>query len=473
MKKKIGLILSIFFLVLSILLEPPENLSKQGFITIGVSIFISIWWITEIIPIPITSLLPILFFPILGIANIKEVTAPYSNPLIYLFLGGFMIALAMEKWGLHKRIALNIISFIGTSPKKIILGFLISTMFLSMWVNNTSTAMMMVSIALPIISILEKNNLRENSENIKNFTICLLLSIAYGASIGGLGTLIGTTPNAHMAGFLIQTYNLKINFISWMLVGVPVVIISIPILYFTLTKFLFPIGEFQTENLNIDKSVLGEMSFSEKVVAFVFVLVASLWVLQPLLIHISFLKNLSDTTIAIFGVLILFLVKNEKKESILDWETVKELPWDALLLFGGGLSLAAMIEKTKIAEWIGANSIYVQNFPFVLIIFITVALIIFLTELTSNLATVAVFLPIFTAVAVGLGKSPLFMAIPITLSASCAFMLPVGTPPNAIVYGTGKIQISNMIKAGIYLNIIYIFVISLIVISLGSLVFGI
>jgi solute carrier family 13 (sodium-dependent dicarboxylate transporter), member 2/3/5 len=476
-KKRIGLLLSVGILLFTIFTNPPQGLSIAGFRTIGCSFFIAIWWMTEIIPIPISSLLPLLLFPILEIANIKEVTQPYSNSLVFLFLGGFMIAMAMEKWNLHKRIALLIIIAIGTKLNRIVLGFMIATMFLSMWVNNTSTAMMMVSIAIPVINLIELNLKPEDKNSIQNFSTCTLLAIAYGSSIGGLGTLIGTTPNAFMVGFLLQTYGLEMSFLKWMMLGVPVVILSIPILYIVLTKIIFPIKEIS--DLNIDLLVkdelknLGKFSFEEKIVGGVFLLVASLWILQPILIKIKYLSLLSDSTIAIFGALILFLSKNKSGVPILDWDSVKGLPWDALLLFGGGLSLAAMIEKTKVAEFIGTTTVYFQSMPFYIIILFCVLLILFLTELTSNLATVAAFLPIFASIAVNMGQSPLFLVIPTTLAASCAFMLPVGTPPNAIVYATGKIKLQDMIKVGFVLNLIYVFFISAITIFLGNLIFGI
>jgi sodium-dependent dicarboxylate transporter 2/3/5 len=472
-KKSIGLVVSISFLLFTIVSNPPSALSKEAFKTIGCSVFIAIWWMTEMIPIPITSLLPMVFFPLLEIASIKEVTAPYSNSLVFLFLGGFMIAMSMEKWNLHKRIALHIILIVGTKLNRIVLGFMVATMFLSMWVNNTSTAMMMVAIAIPVISLIKENSEEEEKESIQNFSICTMLSVGYGASIGGVGTLIGTTPNAFMVGFLLQTYKIEMSFLKWMLIGVPFVFVSIPVVYLLLTRFLFPIHLSKSKDSKdlvlLELKKLGPMSPQEKIVGIVFLLVALTWMTQPILSKLPHLSYLSDTTIVMIGVFVLFFIK-VNKEPILDWESVKGLPWDALLLFGGGLSLASMIEKTKVAEWVGNATTVFQPLPFIVIIFVCVSLILFLTELTSNLATTAAFLPIFASIAVNMGKSPLFLVVPTTIAASCAFMLPVGTPPNAIVYGTRMVHLSQMMKAGIWLNIIFIFIISFLVSFLGSTV---
>ena len=478
-RRFIGLILAPIILLVTLILPPPEGMNLDAWRTVGAGLFIAIWWVTEVIPIPITSLLPLLFFPILGIATMKEVTTPYSNPLVFLFLGGFIIAMAMEKWNLHKRIALRVILFTGTKPRRIILGFMISTMFISMWVNNTSTTVMMVPIAISVIDLVRSKVKESEKENVKNFSICIMLSIAYGASIGGLGTWIGTTPNAFMVGFLAQTYKIEMSFVKWMLVGVPVVILSIPVLYFMLTYIVFPVRlkEIQGEKnlIQVELLKLGNISLPEKVVGIVFTITALLWVCQPLLAKVKGLSLLTDTSIAMFGAISLFLYPIHFKESkyILDWDSVKGLPWDALLLFGGGLSLAAMIEKTELAQWVGSKTVIFQSLPFFLIILICVTMILFLTELTSNLATAAAFIPIFASIAVNLGQSPLFLVVPATLAASCAFMLPVGTPPNAIVYATRLVSIHQMIRVGLWLNLIYIFLITGIVLLIGKPLFGI
>jgi solute carrier family 13 (sodium-dependent dicarboxylate transporter), member 2/3/5 len=477
-RRLIGLILGPLFLLLTLLTPAPDKMSIEAWRTVGAGLFIATWWVTEAIPIPITSLTPLLLFPMLGVATIKDVTTPFANPIVFLFLGGFMIALAMEKWNLHKRIALNVILFIGTKPRRIVLGFMISTMFISMWVNNTSTALMMVPIAISVIDLVRSKVKDSEKENVKNFATCIMLSIAYGASIGGLGTLIGTTPNAFMVGFLMQTYKIEMSFVKWMFIGVPVVITSIPVLYFMLTYIVFPIRlkEIQGEKnlIHVELIKLGNISFPEKVVGIVFTVTALLWIFQPLLVKIQGLSLLTDTTIAIIGAISLFLIPLNFKESkyVLDWDSVKGLPWDALLLFGGGLSLAAMIEKTKLAEWVGAETLIFKSLPFPVIILICVTMILFLTELTSNLATAAAFLPIFASVAVSLGQSPLFLVVPATLAASCAFMLPVGTPPNAIVYATRLVSIYQMIRIGFWLNIIYIFLLTGITVLIGKPIFG-
>jgi solute carrier family 13 (sodium-dependent dicarboxylate transporter), member 2/3/5 len=475
--KSIGIILapSLFFILL--IVPPPENLELAAWRTAAVGLFMAILWITEAVPIPVTALLPIVFFPILGINSIKGATAPYANPLVFLFLGGFIIALGMQKWHLHRRIALNIINVIGMNPKSIIAGFMVATAFLSMWVSNTATTMMMLPIAMSVMQVAKDDNSKTEANGPSSFQLALLLGIAYSASIGGLGTLIGTPPNAFMAGFLNETYGYEIGFAKWMLVGIPLVLIGLPLTFYTLTKIVFPIKiktlkgghEFITHELK----KLGAFSKPEKLIAFVFALVAVLWVMRPILA--KHFGGLSDAGIAIFGAVILFFIPVDFKQKIflLDWKSAEKLPWGVLLLFGGGLSLASAISSTGLSLWIGNELASISAWPVFLIVLVIAAIIIFLTELTSNTATAAAFLPIMASVAISTGQNPLLFVVPSAVAASCAFMLPVATPPNAIVYGSGKITIPQMAKAGFLLNIIFILIISVMLFTLVRIVFGV
>ena len=449
----------VFFLVL-LFLPAPSGIQLEAWRTAAAGAFMAVWWITEAVPIPVTSLLPLVLFPILGISPIRETAHPYANPLIFLFMGGFIIAMAMQRWNLHVRMALNIIKFMGNRPTSIIAGFMIATAFLSMWVSNTATTMMMMPIGLSIIELSKAQRQQEH-----NFAVALMLGIAYSASIGGIGTLIGTPTNALLAGFMSETYNLEIPFANWLMIGLPVVLLGLPLVFFMLTKVIFPFSlpalSKETDYIHKKLETLGPVSRPEKMVAAVFTLVAVLWIIRPLIT--DWLPGLSDAGIAILGAVLLFLlpVDVSKNTFVLDWKTAEQLPWGVLILFGGGLSLAAQVRKTGLAEWIGGHLGAFAHWPLVVIILMTTVIVILLTELTSNTATAAAFLPIVASVAEGMGQHPLMLAIPAVLAASCAFMLPVATPPNAIVYGSGVLTISQMARAGIYLNILFSILISI------------
>lgn len=463
--------LAIFFVLLFI--PAPEGLSDEAWKTAAVTILMGIWWITEAIPISGTALLPIVLFPVLGVGSISSATTPYANPLIFLFMGGFIIAVAMEKWQLHKRIAISILNVVGVKPSSIIVGFIISASFLSMWVSNTATAIMMLPIAVSILDLLNSDDKKGKI----NFEIALILSIAYACNIGGMGTLIGTPPNALLAGFLNENYGIEISFLQWMMIGVPIMLVSLPIMYFVLTKLVYPIKlqelEGGKELIRTQMDALGSISGQEKKVAIVFVSAALMWIFRPFLGDI--LPGLSDAGIAILASVVLFMIPsgNHDSEGLLIWSDTKRLPWGVLILFGGGLSMASAISSTGLASWIGNGIGGLSTWPIVLIIIIVITLIVFLTEMTSNTASTAAFLPILASVAIGLGQNPLLLAIPTVLGASCAFMLPVATPPNAIVYGSGKITIPEMSKAGLWLNMVFIMLLSVASLTLISWVFGI
>lgn len=460
-------------LLLTLLLPPPEGLSAAGWLTAGVATLMAVLWICESIPLPATALLPLVLFPLLGLGNIQESAAPYANPIIYLFLGGFLIALAMQRWNLHRRLALNLIGFMGAQPSRIIAGFLLAAALLSMWVSNTATALMMLPIALSVVQLLPQES--ADSPGHKAFGTALLLAVAYGATAGGMATLIGTPPNALLAAYLGKVYDVTIGFGQWMLIGVPVTLVTLPLIFLVLTRVSFRLDRGEVPGMRAliagEKSRLGPMSRGERIVLVVFLLTALGWMLQPLLA--KFLPLLSDTTIAMIGALLLFAlpVNLRRGEFVMNWESTKALPWEVLLLFGGGLSLAGNIQKHGLSQYLGELCGALGGMPVLLTLAVICFGILMLTELTSNTATAATFLPIVAAIAISLGQNPLLFLIPAALAANCSFMMPVGTPPNAIVFGSGRITLPQMARAGLLLNLIMVPVIILLVLLLGPLVF--
>jgi solute carrier family 13 (sodium-dependent dicarboxylate transporter), member 2/3/5 len=469
----VGFYLGILLFVTVLMLPAPEGMEPLAWKTTAVALLMASWWITEAIPIAATALIPIVLFPVLGIANIGDTTTPYANPLIFLFLGGFIIAIAMQAWNLHRRIALRIIGFVGTRPSSIIIGFIIASAFLSMWVSNTATALMMLPIALSVLQVARQES---GETSISNFEIVLMLSIAYACNIGGIATLIGTPPNALLAGFMLENYDVEISFARWMAIGIPLVLVKLPLMYVLLTKVVFPVKLKELpggrEVIQEQLQKLGTITKPEFRVALVFAMTASLWIFRPLLTDI--LPGLSDAGIAIFAGLMLFLIPSGSKpgEKVLNWENLKEMPWGILILFGGGLSLAAGISSSGLADWIGQSVEQFGVLPMLLIILLVVLIVVFLTEITSNTATTAAFLPILASTAIGMGQDPMFFVLPAAIAASCAFMLPVATPPNAIIYGSGKVTIPQMAKAGLWLNIIISVLLSLAAYTLFAYVFG-
>lgn len=461
--QKAGFIFGPIFFFLFYFYHPFENLSAQGHFALGTAIFMALWWLTEPVPISVTALLPLLLFPLLGNINVKIASGPYAHPLIFMFLGGFIIAEAMKRWNLHKRIALNIVALIGDSPSKIILGFMIASAFLSMWMSNTAVTMMMMPIGVSVILIFSDTSVHEEGKVPYYFSICLMLGIAYASSIGGLSTIIGSTPNAVLAGFYSENYGKEIDFFSWFKLAFPVTLVLLPITWVLLTKLIFPLKldhdiMHGLKKIHEEKSKLGKMSKEEQMVSVVFVTVAMLWMLQLPLKKVLSLPGLNNTTIAIFGAMLIFLfpVNLKEKKFLLDKTWYKKIEWDILILIGGGLSLAKQITTSGMAEWIGNSLSVIQDFPTLAIVLVVTTLIIFLTELTSNTATAATFIPIIASLAQGIGQDPLTLTFPITLGATCAFMLPVATPPNAIVYSTGYVKTNQMMKAGILVNLISI-----------------
>ncbi len=459
-------------LLLTLLLPAPEGLSPEGWKTAGVAGLMAVLWISESLPIPATALLPLVLFPLLGLAGGKEAAAPYANPIIFLFLGGFFIAVSMQRWNLHRRVALRLIGALGTEPKRIVGGFLLTSALISMWVSNTATALMMLPIALSVIQLVPA----AADAKQKAFATALMLAVAYGATTGGMATLIGTPPNALLAGYVEKVYGITLGFGQWMLLGVPVMLVALPVVYWVLTRISFRLSsepvEGMVELLETERQKLGGFSRGETAVLVVFVMTAAGWVCQPLIAKV--VPGVSDTLIAMAGALLLFLIPVDVKkgEFVLNWDTAKGIPWDVLLLFGGGLSLAGMIEQHGLARYLGDLSAGLDGYPVLLTLVVVCFGILMLTELTSNTATAATFLPIVGALALSLGQNPLLFLIPTALAANCSYMMPVGTPPNAIVFGSGRVTLPQMAVAGMWLNLLLVPIILGLVLLLGHWVFG-
>lgn len=452
-------------------------MSPEAWKTVALAAFMLLWWVTEAVPIPVTALLPLVILPLLGVTEMKAAAAPYANPIVFLFMGGFMIALAMEKWNLHRRIALTIVSWTGTNANGILLGFMIATAALSMWISNTATTIMMLPIAMSVIQLLTKNKVEDSSKGFRNFALVMMLGIAYSANIGGLGTLIGTPPTVVFAGFIQETYDYEVAFADWLKIGFPFAVLMIAVTYFFLVKILYPnrLGKFDGAQELIENEVekLGSLSIGEKRTLIVFVGTALFWIFRSPINSFFPALKLSDTGIAMIATICLFIIPiNFKKgEFILDWKATERLPWGILLLFGGGLSLAASLAQTGIIDLIGAQFKEANNIGFWVIIGLTTVSL-FLTEIIGNLALVTVFLPVVGGIAVGTGVDPLHATIPVTLAASCAFTLPMSTPPNAIVFASGHVKVAEMSRAGIVLNLVAILLIAVLASTIVKSVFS-
>ncbi|MBD0842017.1 SLC13 family permease [Streptomyces sp. TRM68416] len=512
------------------LLPQDAALSTPARTTASVVVLVAVWWMTEAMPLAVTSLVPIVAFPLLGVLEIGDATAPYAHPTVFLFLGGFVIALAMQKWNLHKRIALLTMRAIGTKPRQLVLGVMVATAFLSMWVSNTATTLMMLPIGTSVLALViakrtgaGNTDNDENAENTddavgagegggasgadagiggpvselaadkdtQNFATGLMLAIAFAATIGGLATLIGSPPNLILSGFVEQNYDITIAFADWMKVGVPLSAVFLVIAWLLLTRVIYPtrltdvVGGKEVIQEEIDK--LGRMSRGEWNVLAVFTTAALLWVFKEPLTDWSgltsvlpFMGRLTDEAVAIAAVIALFLIpaarstRERGMTMTMDWRTAQSgIPWGVLLLFGGGLSLAKAVQETKLSDWIGTKMSGLGSLPTVLLIGTVCLIILMLTELTSNTATASTFLPVLGGVAVGIGLDPLLLLAPAALAATCSFMLPVGTPPNAIVFGSGHVTMPQMIRAGLWLNLVGVVLITAMVMLLGGWALGI
>ena len=467
-----GVILGIGLLIMTFLLPPPAGMSHEAWRCAGLAMLMAVFWSTEALPIPVTSLLPLLLAPMLGLVSLEKAASPYAHPVIFLFMGGFVLGLAMERWNLHRRIALLTMLAAGTGEQRQVIGFMVATAFISMWVSNTATTIMMLPIGMSVISMMQDEHKTQGQ-----FPTVLLLAIAYGASIGGFGTLIGTPPNALLAAFLQEQYNIEIGFAQWLVIGLPASILMLLVTGWWLIRggYTLRSGESETIRASLKTQLrdLGRLSGGERMVAGIFLLTASGWVFRPLLLDFFPGLPLTDTTIALLSAVLLFMipVRWKKLAFLMDWKDIRRLPWDVLLLFGGGLSLASVIRKSGLADWIAANLNVLDDLPLVFAIALVVTVIIFLTEVTSNTATTAAFLPPLGALAVSLGMSPEMLAIPAAIAASCAFMLPVATPPNAIVFGSGMLSIRQMVRSGLILNLAGIVIITALCTLLVDVVF--
>lgn len=479
--KRIGLFIGPLLFTLAYIFVPVEFISPNAYKVLALAAWMVSWWVTEAVPFPVTALLPLILFPLLGVMPISESTAPYANPIIFLFMGGFFIALALEKHKLHERIALNLILVTGTSGNGIILGFMMATALISMWISNTATAMMMLPIALSVIKLVIPNTEIVKDGTLsgeRNFALGLMLTVGYAATLGGLATIIGTPPNVVFVGLLQDFYGEQISFGKWMLVGVPVSLILLVSNYLIVTKILFPNkldtvkGSDKLIKTKLDE--LGQLRKEEKFVLIIFGLTSFFWIFQQLINTYIFGSSiLNDTNIAMAGGLLMFVIPVELKKLkfLLDWYDTKNIAWGILLLFGGGLCLAEGLDNTGIIQTIG-HWIAGQNDFNIWFILALIAIGVALSELMSNVALVNIFIPVIFGIAQGLNVNPILLALPVTLSASIGFMFPIATPPNAIVFSSGHIRIQDMVRAGILLNISSIIIVWLASITLVKWVFG-
>lgn len=472
--RRVGLVVGVLAFAVLAIMPAPAGLSAAGWRTAALATWMAIWWLTEAVPIPATALLPLVVLPLVNAGSMSQVAAPYANPVIFLFMGGFLIALAMARWNLHRRLALHLVSRVGSRPSRLVGGFMFATAFLSMWVSNTAVTLMMLPIGLSVVRLAGRGE--SDTAGASNFGLALMLGIAYGASVGGLGTLVGTPPNAFLAGFLEETYGIRVGFAEWMSLGLPLVVLALPLVFFLLTRVIIRVDRSEiagvTDYLHDELDGMGRISRAERRVGLVFASAALLWISRPLLA--GAVPQISDAGIAIGCGLAMFVIPSGEKEgALMDWESAEKLPWGILLLFGGGLSLAAAIDRTELNVWLGERVAELASWPPEVFILVVVVIVVLLTELTSNTATTAAFLPVMAATATQLGWDPRLLVVPAALAASCAFMLPIATPPNAIVYGSGQVTISQMARAGIWLNLLMTVFITIFVLIGLPLAFGV
>ena len=460
----------------------PTIFAHAAKATLALLVWMAIWWLTEATHITVTALLPIALFPLFNVASVNEATAPYASHIIFLFLGGFIIAVAIQRWDLDKRIALGILTRIGDSPSRIVGGFMLATAFLSAFISNTATTAMMLPIGLSVIALLTSKNTNHSA-----FATCIMLSIAYAANIGGIATIIGTAPNLFVISFIKDAIDTRfqqdISFLKWAKIGVPIVCILLPITWWLLTKFIYRVDKValhhSSKSLYDQKQALGKMSYEEKSVCGVFVFTISLWLSRTFLQGLEFniydktytpLSGLTDSSIAIFSAILLFLIpaRSNNNHFILEWKDLRDLPWGILILLGGGLSLAAAVQTNGVTEFIGAQATVLAFMPPLLILLIIISAVVFLTELTSNTATTATLVPVLAAISPALNIHPYTLIIPASIAASCAFMLPIATPPNAIVFGSGHIQMQEMRKSGFWLNLLCVLILTALTYALSS-----
>lgn len=450
--RRLGLMIGPLLFVLILASPKPPALTGDAWMVVALAALMACWWMTEAVPMAMTAMLPIIILPLTGVSSVKEATNPFAEPIIFLLLGGFIIALAIEKWGLHKRIAIAVVSLIGTSPAKLVLGFMVATAFLSMWISNSATTMMVLPIALSVGAVIGDRKL----------TTALLLGVAYAASIGGMGTLIGTPPNSIAAGFIKQSFGQTISFAHWMKLGVPVMLVMLPLCWLLLTKVTHKIGTQSSaaaaEVITRERAQLGKLSTPEQRTALLCVMVALCWMLRSFIVTLPGLGKLTDDIVAVTFALLMFLIPaggdTPSDQRLLDWSDTTKINWGVILLFGGGLSLAAAIDKTGLATWAGQGLAGATTLPPFVLALVLAASVCLLSEIASNTALVAALLPVLGATAKAAHMDPLTLILPATLAASCGFMLPAATGPNAIAFGTGKLKSADMLKAGIVLDVV-------------------
>jgi sodium-dependent dicarboxylate transporter 2/3/5 len=466
--KRIGLFLGPILFFVLLLIPHPNGVSPEGWKVIALAVFMLAWWVSEAVPIAVTSLLPMLLLPMMGVTTLNKAAAPYSNPVVYLFMGGFVIALAMERWNLHRRIALNIVRLTGTNADGILFGFILATALISMWISNTATAIMMLPIALSVIDLLRRRISTAMEKGMDRFALTMMLGIAYASSIGGMATIIGTPPNVVFAGYMRETFDIEVSFAEWFVVGFPFSMLLLLLTYLVVVKWMYPnrLGKFSgaRELLEEELAELGPVSKGEKRTLWVFLLAAVCWIFQAQINQLLPFLKLSDTAVALAAAVLLFVVPVDwpQNKFLLEWKDTEKLPWGILLLFGGGLSLADSLAETGIIGLIGNQFAGLSTAGWLVILGLsTVSL--FLTEVMSNVALVTIFLPVVGGIAVGMGIPPEEMCIPVTLAASGAFMLPMSTPPNAIVFASGHLQIAQMVRVGFVLNIVSVLLVTLFV----------
>lgn len=461
---RMGLVAGPLAFAVMLALPAPAGLDAVGWRVAAAAVWMGVWWMTEALPLAVTSLLPILLFPLLGAGTPTEAAVPYADPIVFLFLGGFMLALAMQRWGLHRRIALTIMRGMSDRPAGLVLGVMAATAFISMWVNNTATVLMMLPIGLSVVEVVERCGCDE-----PRFAPALLLGIVYASAVGGVGTLIGTPPNALLAGFLEKTYGIQLDFVSWMMIGVPLVVVLLPLSWLLVTRAVLPLGRARIAGsrdfLRAERSALGPVTRPEWIVAGTFVAADLLWIVRPALEGV--LPGLSDAGIALGAAVMLFaLPAGQGRGRVLTWETAGRLPWDVLLLFGGGLSLAAAIGRSGLAAWIGGGLAEAGRWPDLAVAVAVAAVLVGLSEVASNTATAVTFMPVIASLAVSQGESPLALATIATLAASGGFILPVASPPNAIVYGTGRVTLRQMVRGGIVMDLVFAVVVPVVALGL-------
>ena len=470
-----GLIAGILIFAATLILPPPAGLPLEGWRTLGLALLMAVWWTTEPVPIGITSLMPVIVMPLLGIGDIGTAAAPYANPVVFLFFGGFLLAAAVEKWGLHRRLAYAAVRALGTGPRRLVLGVMTASGLLSMWISNTATVVLLLPVAVSIITALEDAHSPE--EVLRPFAVSLLLGLAYSASIAGMSTLISSPPNAMLAGYLREKHGIDLSFVAWSAVALPLVIVFLPLTWLALTRLVFPLpatvpARLKGEQLTKLLGPSGPMTSAERRILCVFLSAALLWATRPLLNKIPGLGALSDPAIALLCASALFLIPSgsaKDRRFLMSWREAQNIPWQVLILFGGGLSLASAMERSGLASWIGAWLAGFGDVPTFLFLLILIATVLMLTELASNTATVATLLPIGTTIAAATGHDIVSISAAITMAASCTFMLPMATPPNALVFATGHVTIAAMIRAGMVMNIISIVLVSLAALTLAPL----